>query len=144
MNAFWKQNRSKIILLSCDLLCVIGAFVCGPLSGAMLKGAKSSCLWESIGFSCLTCGGTHFVNDLFSGRIGMAFMDHQLLFFAAVYLAVSLLVLNLSVLFGVGFAKKMLRGMYNIPMLIVWCAGALVFLILRNLPAVVEILQAIL
>lgn len=143
MKTFWKQNRNKIILLLCDLLCAVGALVCGPLSGAMLQGAKSSCLWESMGFACLTCGGTHFVNDLFAGRIGMAFMDHQLLFAATVYLALSLLLLNLQVFLDLAFAKKLLRRMFNIPMLIVWCAGTLIFLILRNSAPFFAMLQSI-
>ena len=143
MKAFWKQNRNKIILLLCDLLCAVGALICGPLSGAMLQGAHSSCLWEMMGFACLTCGGTHFVNDLFAGRIGMAFMDNQLLFAATVYLALSLLLLNLQVFLDLAFAKKLLRRMYNIPMLIAWCAGTLIFLILRNSAPFFAMLQSI-
>ena len=144
MKAFLKTHYKKLILLSCDLLCVLGALLCGPLSEAMLQGAHSSCLWEMMGFACLTCGGTHFVNDLFAGRIGMAFMDNQLLFAATVYLALSLLLLNLQVLFDLAFAKRMLRRMYNIPMLIVWCAGTLIFLILRNSAPFFAMLQSIL
>lgn len=144
MKTFWKQHRNKIILLLCDLLCVLGALVCGPLSGVMLQDTNSTCLWEKMGFACLTCGGTHFVNDLFSGRIGMAFMDHQLLFVATLYLIVSMLALNLYVLFGAQFAKKLLKCMYNIPMLIVWCVATLAFLILRNMEALSAMLQTLL
>ena len=143
MKPFLKKHAKKIMLLACDLLCVIAALICGPLSGVMLQDANHSCIWALMGFQCLTCGGTHFVNDLFSGRIGMAFMDNQFLFFATIYLVVSLVALNLWLLFDWGFAKKMLGWMYNIPTLIIWGAGTLSFVILRNLPTVISMLQTL-
>lgn len=141
MKPFLKKHAKKIMLLACDLLCVIAALICGPLSGVMLQDANHSCVWALMGFQCLTCGGTHFVNDLLSGRIGAAFMDNQFLFIATAYLAVSLIVLNLWLLFDWGFAKKVLGWMYNIPTLIVWGVGVLAFLIWRNLPMMTSMLQ---
>lgn len=134
MKSFFKKDYKKILILSADVLCLVAALICKPLSALMLSTEKT-CAWTVWGGQCLTCGGTHFVNDLLSFRIGQAFMDNQLLFIAALYLFVTLLFLNLLWLFEFPFAKKALRVMYNIPVLILFAVGTLAFLILRNLYA---------
>lgn len=141
MKAFLRKHNKKIIILSADLLCVLLALISEPWSGALLQKADNTCLWTVLGLQCPTCGGTHFVNDLLSGRIGAAFMDNQFLFLATIYLAVSLILLNLRILFDWGFAKKMLGWMYNIPALITWGVGLLAFVILRNLTGMIHLLQ---
>ena len=134
MKTFLHKHYKKMIVLSADVLCILAVWISKPLSEALLQKTDKTCLWTVMGGQCPTCGGTHFVNDLLSGRIGAAFADNQFLFIATAYLAVSLIVLNLWLLFDLGFAKKMLGWMYNIPSLIVWGVGLLVFLIVRNLP----------
>ena len=128
-------------MLAGDLGCLVGVLICKPLSVSLLQNAGNVCIWNAMGFRCLTCGGTHFVNDLLSGRVGAAFADNQLLFFVAVYLLLSLTVLNLYFLFDLAFAKTMLRWLYNIFTLIAWGVGVVVFLLARNLPVMIEMLQ---
>ena len=141
MKAFIRRYYKKMLILLADLCCVLMALVSKPLSTVLLEKTNKTCLWTVMGGQCPTCGGTHFVNDLLSGRIGAAFMDNQFLFIATAYLAVSLIVLNLWLLFDWGFAKKVLGWMYNIPTLIVWGVGVLAFLIWRNLPMMTSMLQ---
>ncbi len=141
MKEFFKTHRKRIVILACDALCVLAALICGPLSQALLQHTDQVCIWNAMGGQCLTCGGTHFVNDLLSFRIGAAFMDNQLLFVMTLYLLVSLIFLNLYLLFDLAFAKRVLKWMYNIPVLIVFCSFMLVFFIVRNVPMFLNFAQ---
>lgn len=140
MKEFLRKHYKKIIVLSIDALCLIIALCCKPLSELMLS-SDTDCLWASLGGQCLTCGGTHFVNDLFSLRIADAFMDNQLLFIVTVYFAITLIVVNLLWLFNLSFALKILKWMYNIPVLIVFSVGTIAFLLWRNLPALIRAVE---
>ena len=140
MKEFVRKHLKKIAILASDLMCLAVALICKPLSASLLQKAGNVCIWDAMGFRCLTCGGTHFVNDLLSGRIGAAFTDNQLMFFIAVYLLLSLIVLNLYLLFDLTFAKKMLRWMYNIPVLIGWGVILIAFLLWRNLPVMMDMI----
>ena len=141
MKAFLVKHYKRIIILAADLTCLIAALIAGPLSGALLAKTDKTCFWTLMGGQCPTCGGTHFVNDLLSGRIAAAFADNQLLFAVTVYAAVSLVFLNLWLLFGLGFAKKILGWMYNIPTLIAWGVILIAFMLWRNLPAIFNMLS---
>jgi len=140
MKEFIKKHYKKIIILSIDVLCLIIALCCKPLSDLMLSN-DSACIWTTLGGQCLTCGGTHFVNDLFSLRIADAFMDNQLLFIATIYFAITLIVVNLLWLFDLSFALKILKWMYNIPVLIVFSVGTIAFLLWRNLPELIRVIE---
>lgn len=142
MKEFLKKYYKKIIILSIDVLCLIIALCCKPLSDLMLSN-DSACLWTTLGGQCLTCGGTHFVNDLFSFRIADAFMDNQLLFIMAAYFGITLIVVNLLWLFDLSFARKILKWMYNIPVLIVFSVGTIAFLLWRNIPAFIKIIEIV-
>lgn len=143
MKAFVITHYKKILILAADALCVLAALIGKPLSELMLQKTNQVCFWTLLGGQCPTCGGTHFVRDLLSGQLGAAFADNQLLFAATVYFAVSLIALNLWLLFDLGFAKKILRWMYNIPTLIIWGVGLIAFLLARNLPAMINLLQVL-
>jgi hypothetical protein len=140
MKRFLKQHAKKIGILSADLLSIPLAVYFRYLSERMLQ-TESTCVWVRLGGQCITCGGTHFCNDLLSGRIAAAFADNQFLFLLAVYFLVSWLALNLYWLFHLGFAKRILRWMYNIPTLIIGCVAMFAFLILRNTAMIGNILQ---
>ena len=141
MKAFIITHYKKILILAADVLCVLVALIGKPLSELLLQKTNQACFWTLFGGQCPTCGGTHFVRDLLSGQLGAAFADNQLLFVATVYLAVSLIALNLWLLFDLGFAKKILAWMYNIPTLIVWGVGVIAFILARNLPAMIRLVQ---
>lgn len=143
MKTFFKTHYKKIIVLVLDVLCVIGVIVSGPVSEAMLQQTDKICMWDAMGIQCMTCGGTHFVNDLVSGRIGAAFMDNQFLFLVTLYLAVTMVFLNLFCLFDLAFAKKVLKCMYNLRALIVFGVVTVVYFIARNIPFITKVLQAL-
>ena len=105
MKQFFKAHYKKIIILGIDVLCVIAAVLARPMSEWMLT-SDSACAWTLWGGQCLTCGGTHFVNDLTSFRIIAAFMDNQFLFILTLYFLVTMVMLNLMMLFDLAFAKK--------------------------------------
>ncbi len=142
MKAFFKTHYKKIIVLASDVLCVLAALICAPLSRILLEHTNNTCFWEVMGGKCATCGGTHFVNDFLSGRFAAAFMDNQLLFCMTVYLLATLLVLNLYWLFDLAFAKKILKVMYNIPVLIIFGVALLAFLIWRNIPLITNLVTS--
>lgn len=132
----WIKQHRKVLLLAGDGVLVLGWFVTKLLSEWLLTNTNTVCDWTRIGAECLTCGGTHFVNDFLSFRFVQAFHDHELMFITAVYLVISLVFVHLLVLFDLPFAKDALKRMYNIPVLIVYILGVAAFLILRNIPAI--------
>ena len=115
----------KYILLAGDVLLIPGLIFCEWLTDRMLS-VSSVCMWTYFGGKCITCGGTHFVNTLLNGRIMEAFCHNEFL-------------LNLYWVFGVEFAKKILKKIYNIPVLIITVSVMLLFLFVRNIPAFINI-----
>lgn len=128
----------RIIIIALDVLYVPLAVICRGVSEAMLE-RGGVCAWTLAGIQCFTCGGTHFVNDLLSFRIVDAMIDNPLLFVIAVYLLVTLVALNLYLLFDLKFARRMLRLMYNLPVLIAFVIAAGVFFFVRNFDAFMNI-----
>ncbi|MBQ9938356.1 MAG: DUF2752 domain-containing protein [Oscillospiraceae bacterium] len=133
MFAFFKKFSPKTVLVVCDLLLIPALIACERLSDRMLA-KNATCPWNFFGGKCITCGGTHFVNSVLNFKFAEAFGHNQYLFVLAVFFALSFLLLNLHKLFGIQFAKRVLRKMYNIPMLIAGCVLMVLFVILRNLP----------
>ena len=123
----------KILIIAVDVALIPCMILCRMLSGMMLS-YESTCLMAVIKGKCLTCGGTHFVRDLLTGKIFDAFMDNHFLFLCTMYLLITLVVINLCVLFKVEFAKKMLKYMYSIPALIIFFSVMILFMVLRNIP----------
>ena len=128
----------KIIILVFDALCIPAAVICQIVSGNMLK-ADAPCVWTTIGIQCFTCGGTHFVNDLLSFRLIDAMVDNPLLFAVSVYLLITLVALNLYFIFKVRFGLRMLRVMYNVPVIIAWVIAGCAFFFIRNFDAFMHI-----
>lgn len=128
----WICKHKKLLLLACHFLAAPAALFFRYLSGEMLK-THTVCSWLLLGAKCPTCGGTHFVNALFSGDILGALQHNAFLFLLTVFFGVSLIFLDLAVFFRVAFAEKALKKMYSIPSLIVFCTLLVLFTILRNL-----------
>ena len=121
----------RILIIATDIAIVPCLILFKWLSGQMLQ-TESECLLLQFNGQCLSCGGTHFVNDLLSGRIFEAFVDNHFFFICTLYLLVTLVALNLWLLFNLKFAKTALKFMYSIPALIVFVVLLIMFLILRN------------
>lgn len=141
MKAFLKKYKWPL-LLTADVLVVVGCIVGRWLSGRMLE-SDTVCLFLLLGGKCITCGGTHFVQSLLSGQFIEAFHHNEFLFVSTAYLALSLVLLHPWLLFGARWAKIVLRWMYNLPTLILFLAGMTVFGIVRNLTPITWLLGRI-
>ena len=129
-----KIFKSKIFwLIFFDITFIPFCLFCKWLSDEMLS-HSTVCLWTALGGKCITCGGTHFVNSLLSGNIIDAFHHNQLLFFAAIILVITFIMLHLYWLWNIKLAKKVLSIIYSIPSLIITVCAIVLFLILRNIP----------
>lgn len=129
-----KKHYKRIIIIICDLLVIPIIMLGRLLSDNMLDAAATECVWAQIGAKCITCGGTHFVKNICSGRFIDAFCDNQYLFILTAYLAITLVVLNLYFIFGLPWAKKLLLKMYSIAALIIAGVALIAFVVLRNIP----------
>ena len=127
---YMKKHFEKIMIVVLDLSVFPLILLCRYLSQFMLS-VDTTCFFTLFGGKCISCGATHFVRNLTSGRIVDAFFDNQFYFICALYLALSLIVLNL-LLFDLKIAKKILSAMYSIPSLICFLSGMIAFFILRN------------
>jgi len=127
----WICKRQKLILLICHLPALPGAWLLRWLSGQMLQ-TNTVCSWLRVGAKCPTCGGTHFVNALLRGDLAAAIEHNAFLFLLTVFIALSVILLDLAVWFELPFAKKALRRLYTNSTLIVFCVLLILFLLLRN------------
>ena len=66
-------------------------------------------------------------------------MHNQLFFVLAVVMAVCLILLHFAVFFKAGFAKKLLKAIFSIWGLIVGSVAVVGFVIIRNIPAFVNL-----
>ena len=139
----WVKKHHKLSLLIGDGLLLPGMLLCQFLAKGLLT-TNRVCGWTRWGGKCITCGGTHFVRDLCSFRILDAMQDNVFLFALTAYLFLSLIFLNLWLLFDICFFKKVLKLMYNIPTLIIWLVFMFIFLLARNLSVFVWIGQTLL
>lgn len=128
----------RILVIVADGLLVPALVLCRWLSEQMLSAPEAPCYVTLFGGKCITCGGTHFVYDLLSGKIITAFMDNQFLFICTLYLFVTLIMLNLFLVFNLDFAKKVLKYMYNIPVLIGFIVFLFLFIFIRNIPMIIH------
>jgi hypothetical protein len=140
MKQFLKKHYKRIIIISFDILLIPTMFICNLLTNGMLK-TDNPCMWTKLGGQCISCGGTHFVNDITSFRFAEAFMDNQLMFLTVMYWAITLVVLNLYFLFNLTFAKKILKVMYSIPMFIIFVLSIFGFLFWRNIPLIINVFK---
>lgn len=126
----------KIFVIVFDIALVPCLVFFRWLSEQMLR-TESSCLLLQFNGKCLSCGGTHFVRDLLSGRIFEAFMDNHFFFLCTIYFLITLVAVNLWVVFNLKLAAKILKYMYSIPALLIFVAFLFLFLFLRNIPMIV-------
>jgi hypothetical protein len=138
----WIQKHYKLSLLIGDGLLLPGMLLCRFLAKGLLT-TNRVCGWTRWGGKCITCGGTHFVQSLLSGQFIEAFHHNEFLFVSTAYWALSLVLLHPWLLCRANWAKKALRWMYNIPTLILFFVGMLLFIILRNLTPITWLLGRI-
>ncbi len=86
-------------------------------------------LRQYLGVYCVGCGGTRFVYHLMNFNFSMAFENNPYLFLLTIYLIVSFLLLNISVLSG----KKIHTILVNEKWLWVWAISGGLFFIMRNI-----------
>jgi hypothetical protein len=134
------QKYRKLLMLLGDGLVAAGAFLAERLSGWMLMLDKP-CDWTRIGAQCGTCGGTRCVSNFLHGNFAEAFALNPFVFLCGVYALVSLLLLNLYILFDWEFAWKALKKMYNLVTFFIALGGYVVFTIIRNIPFIIQVLE---
>lgn len=132
--------KRRLLAIAVDLSFIPLWFAAKYLSKLMLS-TEFSCGWARIGLRCVSCGGTHFAEALLNGRIIEAFSHNQFLFILGVFFALSLVLLNLWLLFDLKGARMALKKLYNIPSLIIWMSFMFVFFIGRNLSTITFLLQ---
>ena len=137
MKALLKNKKFHII--TADILLLPALFLLEKLSDIMLTKTSETCLFLRLGGKCVACGGTHFVNTLLNGKFAEAFGHNAFLFVLTVILAISFILLNLSVLFKLKFAKTILSKVYSVPGVIVGTAGLVVFFVARIAPMFVYV-----
>ena len=138
------KHLGKWLTLTGDALLIPAAFVCKWLTDWLLYTLPpSECAWTRLGGQCITCGGTHFVNSILRGQIVEAFFHNEFLFLVTLVLVVSLICANLYWVFGLQFAKKVLQKIYNIPVLIISASLMILFLIVRNIPTMIAIVELV-
>ncbi len=135
-----KKNAKPVSAAAIDILLVPALVFCERLSGFMIA-QNSVCEWTRYGILCGTCGGTRMVNSILHGEFIKAFNLNQFLFLCTIYLAVSLIVLNLAWVFNVGFAKKMIRKMYNLAAVITVLVLFVLFIAIRNIPFIIRLVE---
>ena len=138
MIRFLIKQRANILFIA-DLLIIPCVFLFRWMSGAMLTGIESECMWTYFGGQCVTCGGTHFVNELLKGHVVEAFNYNHFLFFCLILFVIVYILLHLYWWFKLRLAKKVLRIIFSIPFLIIFLSIMIIFLIIRNIPAVINI-----
>ncbi len=136
------KNNYKFWVILLNAMILPGMYLCRWLTDQMLA-TDNPCVWTLLGGRCIACGGTHFVNDLCNFRFLTALQDNPYLFILTVFLAASILFLDLWLLFGKPYFKKLLNVMYNIPSLVIWLCSALLFLLARNIPVFTQLVQVL-
>lgn len=124
------MDKKKKLVLSLDLGALLALLLLGPLAGLMLRHFPP-CPFAAWGIDCPACGGTRCVGYLFSGHIVDAFWAHPYFFVSIAFLGVLLVLLDLSVLAGVRWARKALDVLAKPRTAIIWAVGLVLFTFAR-------------
>lgn len=128
-----KISKIKIwLLVSLDLLIIPFCFLCKLISEHMLQ-QSGVCIWTLMGIQCVTCGGTRLVNALLNGHILQAFQFNPLIFLTILCLFVSYILLHLWWIKNIAIAGRILKKVYSIRGLLLYCMCIVLFFILRNM-----------
>ena len=136
------KKYKKLITIIFDVLLIPAGFICEKLTDVMLT-TNELCLWVKVGGKCATCGGTHFVNAILNGHIIEAFHHNEYLFLLAIYFAVTIVLLNIVLLFEKKLPLKILKHMYNVPAVLILSVLLFLFIILRNIPLWIKLAEII-
>ena len=139
---FFKNRRTIAVLI--DLLLPILWIVFLIISDYMLENETVECPWAAKGFECGTCGGTRCVNSLLRFKWGAAFFFNPVIFIAAFYVAIGIILLNVYLFFGNRLCLQILQKMFGVCAIIIWLVGYFLFILFRNLPVLIKIFYALL
>lgn len=136
-----KNVKLKIwLLIAADILIIPACFFFRWLSSRMLA-QPGDCMWTLMGLQCVTCGGTRLVNSLLNGHIIQAFAFNPFVFLSGVCLFLSYILLHLWWIWKIPLSGKILKKVYSIPGLIIYGICIFCFLIVRNLPALIKLID---
>lgn len=121
------KRNTKIIFF--DIIIIISSF---SLITILLNINMPACYIKKFaGIDCPTCGGTRMVLSLLKFQPINAFFYNPFLFLVLIYGCLFFLLVNISI-----FNKKaiqLIKKLYCLKMCYVWCAGLIIFSILRML-----------
>lgn len=123
------KNIFYLIILD---ICTVLALVFAPFVSNVMLLYLPDCWVARHGFLCPACGTTRCVNALFDGKIYKALTLNPISFFLIIYLAVLILLLNITLISNVKPIKKIVKGMVHPIAVICFAIAFAVFGILRN------------
>ena len=139
-----KFPKIKIwLLIAADLLIIPFCVLCKHISEHMLQ-QSGVCIWTLLGIQCVTCGGTRLVNALLNGHILQALKFNSLIFLTILCLFVSYILLHLWWIKNISIAGKILKKVYSIRGLLLYCLCIVLFFILRNIHTIFHFVKTIL
>lgn len=139
-----KFPKIKIwLLITADLLIIPFCVLCKHISEHMLQ-QDGVCIWTLMGIQCVTCGGTRLVNALLNGHILQALKYNPLIFLTILCLFVSYILLHLWWIKNISIAGKILKKVYSIRGLLLYCLCIVLFFILRNIHTIFHFVNTIL
>ena len=140
---FFKKHYQRILIIVADLLLLPLPFWFKHLSAQMLA-SGDVCSWTLIGAECGTCGGTRCVSAFLAGDLWQAFLFNHPIFLAILLAIVTVLLLNLWLLFKLKFAKKALRKIYGLFPFLAFMGFWTLYTILRNIPFLIKLTMLLL
>ena len=140
--AFFEHILTKRTALLVALLdaAILPGIALGRVVTALMMQFGSDCAWTKFGLLCGTCGGTRCVIRLLHGDFVEAFFFNEWVFLWILFLVLTVALLNMAFLMRLRFAKTVLKKMYSLPTLIVFLGSLVVFTVVRNIPAVIQLL----
>lgn len=86
---------------------------------------------DMVGLDCPACGGTRMVINIFRLNFIKALLYNPYMFFLFIYGVLFFLLLNISIINKK--AIQIIKKLYCLKMCYLWCAGLIIFAVIRNL-----------
>ena len=131
MKSFFKNHKMQCFLIALDLSIIALFLLLKPLANLLLT-ALADCIFDRLGILCPACGGTRAVFHFASGNFAESFHYNPFFFLLIIYFFLFMIIWNLEIFFGFGFAKKLRAGMHHPKTVIIFAILYVIFGIIRN------------
>ncbi|MBE7064894.1 MAG: DUF2752 domain-containing protein [Ruminococcaceae bacterium] len=125
-------KKIRYCILGLDTLLIVFGLI-GKSIIKLMYAYMPECILAKNGIPCPSCGATRCVSSILKGDFASAFIHNQFFFCLAVYLALSIVFLNMGYVFNVPFAKKVTDVMFHYKTVIIIALIYFVFGITRML-----------